>query len=236
MPVARTKRKQTSPKRLIRPWHIGAIVAVGGALAVALIVAGQPDSAPAVTPTIPPTSTASYPIEGKAKGFAAAPVTIVEYSDFQCPYCARFAQEIVPALEKEYIATGKVRFEYKHMAQIGEESILAAEATECARDQGRFWDFHDLLFASQNGENRGAFSRERLKGFASRLGLDRNAFDSCLGSGKYRATVTQETNAARSLGIRGTPSMVINGQVVQGLPDLPNLRVLLNAKLAEKGK
>lgn len=103
-----------------------------------------------------------------------------------------------------------------HMAFLGEESQWAAEASECASDQGAFWQYHDKLFESQNGENQGAFNKDKLKGFAKDLGLKTDAFDQCLDSGKYTQAVQQETQAAQSLGVQSTPSFFVNDWLVLG--------------------
>ena len=103
-----------------------------------------------------------------------------------------------------------------HMAFLGDESKMAAEASECAGDQGAFWQYHDKLFESQNGENQGAFANDKLKGFAKDLGLKTDAFDQCLDSRKYQQKVEQETQAAQELGVQSTPSFYINDWLVLG--------------------
>lgn len=121
---------------------------------------------------------------------------------------------VLPAIEEEFIATGQVRVQARPVAIGGEESNLAAEAAECANDQGRFWDFHGTLFANQRGENKGAFSPENLKRFAEALELDTAAFDSCLDSGKYASKVRDDTEAARQMGITSVPTIFVNGRAV----------------------
>lgn len=145
-----------------------------------------------------------------------APVTIIEFADFQCPFCGRFASGAGRQIDLLYIETGKVRLGYQHFAFLGQESFWAAEASECANDQDAFWAYHDLLFASQNGENQGAFNLDKLKGFAANLNLDTTAFNACLDSGKYTELVQTESNAARTLGVQSTPTFLINGQPLVG--------------------
>jgi protein-disulfide isomerase len=145
-----------------------------------------------------------------------ATVTIVEFADFQCPYCGRFASGAGRQIDLLYIQTGKVRLGYQHFAFLGQESFWAAEASECANDQEAFWPYHDLLFASQNGENQGAFSKDNLKKLAASLNLDTTAFNTCLDSGKYTELVQSESNAARVLGVRSTPTFLVNGQPLIG--------------------
>ncbi len=127
--------------------------------------------------------------------------------------------------------TGEVRFGYWHFAFLGPESQWAAEATECAAEQGAFWAYHDLLFERQAGENQGAFSRENLKQFATELGLDREAFETCLDSGRYTSIVRSETSIARSLGVRGTPTSLINGKPLVGAQPFEAFQQMIEAEL-----
>ena len=111
---------------------------------------------------------------------------------------------------------GLVRFGYQHFAFLGQESNWAAQASECAADQDAFWPYHDYLYAHQGGENAGAFSQDNLKRFAAELKLDTEAFNTCLDSGKYAAIVSQESAYGQSLGVRGTPTFFVNGQLLVG--------------------
>ncbi len=177
----------------------------------------EPWGPPQATKEISPGPTGNLPFSVRHfKGDASAPVTIVEFSDFQCPFCGRFARETAPLIEETYIQSGKVQFGYVHFAFLGPESLWAAQAAECAADQNSFWAYHDLLFQRQAGENRGAFSKENLKVFAEELGLDTTAFSECLDSGKHAEIVAADTSLARSLGISGTPTFWINGQMLVG--------------------
>jgi protein-disulfide isomerase len=114
-----------------------------------------------------------------------APVTIVEYADFQCPFCEKVFQSVLPQIKTKYIASGKANFVFQDFAFLGPESTRAAEAAKCAGAQGKFWDYHDTLYQSQNGENQGAFADPKLKGFAKTLGLDITQFNTCLTTKKY---------------------------------------------------
>lgn len=105
---------------------------------------------------------------------------------------------------------------YIHFAFLGEESFWAAEASECANDQGKFWEYHDELFANQNGENQGAFAKDKLKQFAANIDLDTATFNQCLDSGKHTTLVQQEVSFGQQIGVRSTPTIVINGQPVMG--------------------
>jgi protein-disulfide isomerase len=112
------------------------------------------------------------------------------------------------------VNTGQVNFTYQHFAFIGGdngESVHAAEASECASEQGKFWEYHDLLFANQAGENTGAFSDDHLKGFAEQLALDTARFNTCLDNRTYREVVVASNDQARALGVSGTPTVFVIG-------------------------
>ena len=118
--------------------------------------------------------------QDNSTGDPNAPIKLVEFSDFQCPYCARFNNETEKQLEDAYVATGKVFYTYRsYGAWIGKESADAAEAAYCAGDQGKFWEMHDIIFANQTGENVGDFTPKRLAAFAEKIGLDMGTFQSC---------------------------------------------------------
>lgn len=121
---------------------------------------------------------------------------------------------VLPTIEEEFVSTGQVKVQARTFAFMGEGSVLAAQAAECASDQGRLWDFHDTLFANQRGRDQGAFSSENLKRFAEALELETAAFDSCLDSGKYASKVREDTEAGRQLGVTSVPTILVNGQPV----------------------
>jgi protein-disulfide isomerase len=118
---------------------------------------------------------------------------------------------VLPEIEREYIESGKAKFEAKPIAILGEESVLAASAAECANDQGRYWEFHDILFANQGREGSGAFSADNLKRFAEALSLDTAAFNTCLDTGKYESQVQAATQTSRADGVKVTPTILVNG-------------------------
>ncbi len=121
-------------------------------------------------------------------------------------------------LAPQYVDTGKVRVVYRHFAFIGPESEWAAQASECASEQEKFWAYANYLFTHQIGENNGAFAKNTLKQFAVPVGLDIQKFTACVDSNKYIDVVKQQTNEGRNRGVRATPSFFINGQFVEGLP------------------
>lgn len=153
----------------------------------------------------------SVPREGRILGDPNAPVHVIEWGDYQCPACRSFKQRFFPTILEQYIATGKVRWEFRDFAFIGQESTRAAEAAACALDQGKFWEFHAGLYANQTGENVGAFRDRRLEEIARVVGLNQEAFRSCLRNGTHSKDVTQMVEEAKSLGVRATPSFSVNG-------------------------
>ena len=153
---------------------------------------------------------------GPSKGNPDAPVTIVEFSDFQCGYCRKFWQDTLPKIEEKYIRTGKVRFVYRHLAILGAASVQAADAAECAREQGRFWPYHDKLFASAGPL---AFTAGNLKRYAEELHLDTARFNACLDTEQPREKVERETMVGRAIGMTGTPGFLINrGRLIGAYP------------------
>ena len=147
---------------------------------------------------------------GPTKGREDAPITIVEFSDFQCSFCRKFWKETLPKIEAEYIKAGKLRFVYRHLAVLGPVSDRAAEGAECAGEQGKFWTFHDRLFEKAG---RLAFTDARLM---EELRLDATAFEACIGSGRHRDQILRESALARRLGATGTPTFLINGKLLIG--------------------
>ena len=127
-----------------------------------------------------------------------------------------------------------MRFGYWHVAFLGQESADAAEASECAAEQDAFWEYHDILFERQNGENKGAFSKENLKQFASDLKLDTKAFNECLDSGKYTQEVQEATQAANSMGVNSTPAFVVNGKAIMGAQPFEVFEQTIEAELNKK--
>jgi len=152
--------------------------------------------------------------EGPMRGSDKAPVTLIEFSDFQCSFCRKFWQTTLPLIKRKYIKTGKVKLVYRHLAILGKHSMAAAQAAECAGEQGRFWEYHDKLFSYASTPL--AFTDGKLKGYAKELELKSQPFSQCLDSGKYLKKVEGETAIAAFLGARGTPAFFLNGQLIVG--------------------
>lgn len=147
-------------------------------------------------------SVSGNPIMGKKD----APITLIEFSDYQCPFCHRFWETTLPELKKEYVETGKVRYVFRDfpLDRIHPYARKAAEATHCAGDQGKYWEMHDLLF-----QNRKTLQMENLKEYARSLGLGSKVFDECLDKGKYTAEVQKDFEDGSAAGVQGTPSFFI---------------------------
>jgi protein-disulfide isomerase len=169
---------------------------------------------------------------GASMGDTDAPVKVETFSDFQCPYCKIAAEEIEPGIVSKYIATGKVHFTFVPYSFIGQESVAAAEAAYCAADQNKFWEYHDLIFANQAGENRGNYTDRKLKAFASDLSLDTNTFNQCYDKGTHREKVKQNLEYGKEVGVRGTPYYLVGDRLV----DSSKLETTILEVLAEKGQ
>ena len=156
---------------------------------------------------------------GPVKGSEQAPVTIVEFSDFQCTYCRKFWRETLPKLEAEYINAGKVRFIYRNFVALGPLSEQAAEAAACAREQGKFWAYHDALF-ERHGRLPDAATMEQLR-------LDPAVLAACTESGRHKERILAESAMARRLGASGTPAFLINGKLLIGAHPFETFKQIL---------
>jgi protein-disulfide isomerase len=165
-----------------------------------------------------------------------APVTMIEYSDFQCPFCGRFYSQTENLIKENYIKDGKVKFVYRHFAFLGPESRAAAEAVECAKDQGKFWQYHDVLFDAEikdGQEHNGNLNRDLFVSLAQNLGMNTADFAACVDSKKYADKVESDYAGAQSLGVRATPTVFINAQKVEGALPYAQFKVIIDAELAK---
>jgi protein-disulfide isomerase len=140
-----------------------------------------------------------------------APITLVEFGDYQCFFCNKFFHETEANILKNYVETGKVKIIFKDFTIIGPDSVAAAHATHCANDQGKFWEYHDALYNNWAGENNGWASLGNLTKFANDVQLDQEAFTKCMNDGKYQQRVAANNNDARTLGLTGTPGFFVIG-------------------------
>jgi len=169
------------------------------------------------------------------RGPVEAPVTLIEFSDFKCGYCGRFATSTLSQLQEEYIETGKVRFIFRNAAFLGPESTKAAEGSECAAEQGAFWDFHDLLFSDQI-ENHSRVSDDYLMGLAENIGVDAVAFKECLDTARHDDKAIELAIRLKSRGARGVPGFLINGQYIAGALPYESFQQYIEQELAQSAK
>lgn len=142
-------------------------------------------------------------------GSVLAPITIIEFGDYQCTFCYKFHQSSLGTLTEEYIKSGKARLVFVDFALNGEDSILAAEAAHCANEQGKFWKYHDQLYNNWSGERTGWINKQSLIEFAHNAELNLEIFSECLDSGKYRQQVIDTYDFGQKIGINATPSFLI---------------------------
>jgi protein-disulfide isomerase len=164
----------------------------------------------------------------RLRGNPAAPVVIVEFSDFQCPFCRRVVPTLRGLLDKY---KGQVSLAYLDfpLREIHDQAELAAEASRCAGEQGKFWEFHDLLFGQSS-----SLARDALVADAQSLGLDRERFGTCLESGKYKAAVEEDFQAGQRAGASGTPAFFINGVPLEGARPAADFEKIIDAELKKR--
>jgi protein-disulfide isomerase len=179
---------------------------------------------------------------GTAMGDPNAPVRIDVFVDFQCPACQFFSQNVEKEVMENLVATGQVYYVYRHYPFLDDrfatkESDQAANASMCASDQGRFWDYHDMLFANWDGENEGSFADRRLLAFAEALDLDMSSFESCFQDNEFKTQIDQDYNEGTRMGVTGTPSVFVNGQLVTPgyVPTYEAIRMTVESALAASG-
>lgn len=217
--AARRRRRSRSTAWV---WAAGFLaVAVAAGIGVQAL---RSSSGPLVRP-----AHALGPADGEVTGAATAPVTVEEYGDFQCPHCRDFQRTVGPTIS-QLVKAGKIRFVYHPMAFLGPESVAAANAATCAGDQGKFWPYHDLLFADQAPvENSGFLSTSQLLAFGRQLGLTDSRFVTCVRSGTYVPWVNHVTDEASQRGVNATPTIFVNGQAAPDATTVQGLLAAVNA-------
>lgn len=215
--IREKRRRDRQRQRLIT-----ILVVVGVALVIAALLI-----APSIRNSIAPVgdiieiSPESRPMaDGTAMGDPDAPVLIEVYEDFQCPACRIYSNEVEPLVTENHVASGEVYYVFRQFPFLddrapGKESDQAANASMCASEQGRFWDYHDILFANWNGENQGSFSDKRLLAFAETLELDMEAFTACFEQNRYQDQIQADLAAGDAAGVQGTPTVLVNGEIVR---------------------
>lgn len=198
---------------------VAAVVIVVAAIVLVpqLINASKPVGAiTAITPVARPQAS------GTSAGNPNAKIKVDVYEDFQCPICRQYTQTVEPQLMDNEVKAGTVYYTFHNFpfidqgnwSSVNKESHQAANAAMCAADQGRFWDFHDILFANWTGENVGDFSDKRLVAFAQSLGLDMTKFNSCFSANSFQSKIDGDLALGQSLGVTGTPTVYVNGKEV----------------------
>jgi protein-disulfide isomerase len=172
------------------------------------------------------------PLAGRSKGAPSAPVTVYEMADFQCPACRMFAVTVLPALDSEFVQTGKVRWVFINLplTSIHPNAMAAAEVAMCATRQGRFWPLHDALYQHQDDWASLAQPRDSLLALAQRAGVNRRKLLGCLAGGSARKEVELDAQRAARSGAHATPSFYIEGGLLEGAPYTPDpMRHLLDS-------
>ncbi|MDI6858547.1 MAG: thioredoxin domain-containing protein [Dehalococcoidia bacterium] len=232
--MERKKALRNKPKRRRRRSLLPILIVGGAAIAavlafILLTSGGEGGGGPAIIPT--PGSTRVAAQTGTVLGEETAPVTVVEYFSFTCPHCGNFALHTAPLIEKDYVETGRVKFELHALAAKG-PSLDAAAGALCAADQGRYWDYHDVLFANYDAAGSDAYAADRLKEYAAGLGLDAASFNACLDSGQYETAVLDDTKRVVDVGITATPNFFIGltKDMKDSAPPFPGARNIVGAQ------
>ena len=144
-------------------------------------------------------------------GSESAPITVIEFGDYQCFYCNNFFHNTESDIVKNYVDTGKVKMYFKDFTIIGQDSVTAANAAHCAQEQGKFWEYHDILYTNWSGENTGWISATNLAQFSKQLGLNQDEFNQCVSQSKYIPIIRDSVSDANNLGLTGTPDFFIIG-------------------------
>lgn len=172
-----------------------------------------------------------------------APITILDFSDFQCPNCGRHVKNTEPILNETYIQTGKASLVYKYFPVVGFDSVNPALAGQCSHEQGKFWQFHQLLFANQKPIDSGWVSKDNLKNFASQIsGLDLQKFSECLDNERYKDHINKDLEMAKKFQLRATPSFIIvnndgtDPEILTGAHPFPSFAAIIDNKLVEENK
>ena len=234
------RRKREQQQRMV---IMGGIVGGALMLAFALIYPNlKPmDAVIAVTPR------AYSQVDGTALGSPDAKVSVDIWEDFQCPACRNYSENTEPLVIQNYVNTGKVRYTFHQYPFIDDfaptkESDQAANASMCAAEQNRFWEYKEILYTNWNGENLGSFSDHRLIAFAEAIHLDMDTFRPCFSENRYKERIDQDFDAGKTLGVSSTPSIFVNEQPVfnsQGeryIPTYDDIAAAIDAALAKTGE
>jgi protein-disulfide isomerase len=176
-----------------------------GIIAGLLVVTGTADNNNSNALTISKLTDNGSPIMGDPD----APITILEWGDYQCTFCYKFHQDTLDIINEEFIKTGKVKVIFKDFPLNGPDSKLAAESSYCAHDQGKYWEYHDQLYENWAGERTGWITREALSEFAKSINLDTAEFNKCLNESKHENKINSIYEFGKQIGIDATPSFLV---------------------------
>jgi len=204
-----------------------------GAQAGALAAARENPAQPAAVAG--PTAEPTFEVQHRAansQGSAAAPVVIVEYSDFECGYCKRFYDTTLKQIIDTYVTEGKVQLSYKHFPFLADSSLPKAIAAECAAEQGKFWQMHNALFSGRVPAGDDAAMNAAATQITGELGIDAAKFTACLKDDAVRARVLADADEGQRVGVRGTPSFLVNGKLLVGAQPFAAFRLAIEQALA----
>lgn len=164
------------------------------------------------------------------QGDPNAPITIIEFGDFNCGYCGKWTHEVLPRIQEKYINTGKARMAFVHYPILGDDSMTAARGTECAAKQDKFWEYHNIVYSNQGI----GFTPVNLTKLATDLGLDKPSFESCLANFKDQLVIDDDIRLAQVMGVRGTPAFLVNGIPLAGAYPYEDFETVIEGALAGK--
>jgi protein-disulfide isomerase len=191
----------------------------------------QAIATPVPPPQIVKVDNGSLPLKGDQN----AKVTIVEFSDFQCPFCKQYFEQTDGQIQNEYVKTGKVKFAYRHfpLTTIHPNAQIAAESSECANEQNKFWDYHDQLFQNQDtwSQQSGDDVVNSFVSYASQIGIDADQFRSCVTAHKYKNKVDADASAGTAVQVDGTPAFFVNGYRITGAVPYADFKQVIDDQL-----
>ncbi|HEX8903673.1 MAG TPA: DsbA family protein, partial [Longimicrobiaceae bacterium] len=206
-PAPETRRSSLTPFYII----LGLVLLAGlGVLATQFIGKKSEGANQGVAVTLTPDQLQR--VRGISRGEDNAPITIYEFADFQCPHCAEFAWQLEPLIRDSLVNTGKARYVFYEMPLGFKWSFLSARSGRCANEQGKFWEYHDILFARQSEWAFDKDPAEKMAGYAQQAGLDAGKFEQCVRSDRYAREVSESYQLGQSLGVQGTPTIFVNGR------------------------
>lgn len=192
----------------------------------------QPGAQPSIDPNkVYSVETGHFPIRGQA----SAKVTLVEFADFRCPFCEKFFTDTEPQIIKDYVDSGKVKLAFRQYAFLGPASVVAANAAECANDQGKFWDMYEYLYKNQPPESdTSMYTSDTLSQAAGTLGMDAGAFKSCMDDTKFQKNIDADMADGQKISVSATPTFFVNGKQILGAQPYANFKAAIDAALAAK--